>query len=129
MSDNDQRIEGITGTPRRRRWMAVQKPRIIEHGYEPGETVSAVARRHGVSINLVFRRQRLMNEGGRIAVRSDETVVGHSQVRKLEERVRNLERLLCRKAVEMEILKDTLDKSEQKKQTLRFLSQPKGGSP
>lgn len=127
MSDDYQRIEVITGTPRRRRWTAEQKIRIIEESYEPGETVSAVARRHGVAANLVFRWRRLMNEGGSIAVSSDETVVGNSQVRKLEQQVRDLERLLGRKTMEVEILKDALDKSEQKKRTLRLLSQSKGG--
>jgi len=55
MSDDYQRIEVITGTARRRRWTGEQKLRIIEETYEPGESVSAVARRHGVAANLVFR--------------------------------------------------------------------------
>ena len=64
MSDDYQRIEVITGTARRRRWTGKQKLRIIEETYESGESVSAVARRHGVAANLVFRWRRLMNEGG-----------------------------------------------------------------
>lgn len=128
MSDEYQRIEVITGTARRRRWTAEQKIRIIEESYEPGETVSAVARRHGVAANLVFRWRRLMNEGGSIAVGSDETVVGNSQVRKLEDRVRDLERLLGRKTMEVEILKEALDRAESKKRTLRLLSHSMGAS-
>ena len=100
---------------------------IIEETYESGESVSAVARRHGVAANLVFRWRRLMNEGGSIAVSSDESVVGNSEVRKLEDRVRDLERLLGRKTMEVEILKDALDKAESKKRTLRLLSQSKDG--
>jgi len=57
------------------------------------EAVSAVALRHDVAANLVFRWRRLMSEGGRIAVSSDEMVVSNSEVRKFEERVRELERL------------------------------------
>ncbi len=114
MSDDYQRIEVITGTARRRRWTSEQKLRIIEETYEPGESVSAVARRHGVAANLVFRWRRLMDEGGSIAVSSDETVVGNSEVRKLEDRVRDLERLLGRKTMEVEILKDALDRAESK---------------
>jgi len=128
MSDEYQRIEVITGTPRRRRWTAEQKIRIIEESYELGETVSAVARRHGVAANLVFRWRRLMSEGGSIAVGSDESVVGNSQVRKLEDRVRDLERLLGRKTMEVEILKEALDRAESKKRTLRLLSHSMGDS-
>lgn len=50
-----------------------------------------------------------MSEGGKQAVRADEEVVPASDVRKLEERVRELERLLGRKTMEVEILKEALD--------------------
>ena len=59
---------------------------------------------------------------------SDEPVVASSEVRRLEERVRDLERLLGRKTMEVEILKEALAKSESKKPSLRLLSQPKDGS-
>ena len=52
MSDGYQRIEVITGTPRRRRCSTDQKVQIIEQTFEPGETVSTVARRNGASRRL-----------------------------------------------------------------------------
>ena len=128
MSDDYQRIELITGTARRRYWSTEQKLRIIDQSFEPGETVSSVARRHGVAANLLYRWRRLMSEGGATAVGSDEPVVGNSEVRKLEERVRELERLLGRKTMENEILREALAKVHAKKPTLRLLSSPKGGS-
>jgi transposase len=87
MSEEYRRIELITGTPRRRRWPTEEKLRIIEESFEPGESVSSVARRHGVAPNLLFRWRRLMSEGGVTAVGSDEPVVGNSEVRRLEEKV------------------------------------------
>ena len=128
MSDDYQRIELITGTSRRRYWSTEQKLRIIEESFEPGETVSSVARRNGVAANLLYRWRRLMSEGGVTAVGSDEAVVGSSEVRKLEERVRDLERLLGRKTMENEILREALTKAGSKKPILRPLSLPKGGS-
>jgi transposase len=76
MSDEYQRIELITGAARRRRWTTEQKLQIIEASYEPGESVSSVARWHGVAPNLLYRWRRLMAEGGAAAVGSDEPVVG-----------------------------------------------------
>lgn len=128
MSDDYQRIELITGTARRRYWSTEQKLRIIEESFEPGETVSSVARRNGVAANLLYRWRRLMSEGGVTAVGSDEPVVGNSEVRKLEERVRDLERLLGRKTMENEILREALAKANSKKPILRPLSLPKGVS-
>jgi transposase len=127
MSEDYRRIELITGTARRRYWSTKQKLRIIEESFEPGETVSSVARRNGVAPNLLYRWRRLMSEGGVTAVGSDEPVVGNSEVRKLEERVRELERLLGRKTMENEILREALARSQAKKPTLRPLSLPKGG--
>jgi transposase len=54
--------------------------------------------------------------------------VGTSEVRRLEDRVRELERLLGRKTMENEILREALAKAQAKKQTLRPLSLPRDGS-
>lgn len=45
---------------------------------------------------------------------SDETVVGNSEVKKLEERVHELERMLGRKTLEAEILREPLSKAQSK---------------
>ena len=55
---------------------------------------------------------------GKEAVRADEDVVAASEVRRLEERVRDLERMLGRKTLEVEILKEALDLARVKKPTL-----------
>src|SRR5580704_14093379 len=59
----------------------------------------------GLSPSMVFRWRQLMNEGGKEAVRADDQVVAASELRRLEERVRELERLLCLKTMEVGILK------------------------
>ena len=59
-----------------------------------------------------------MTEGGTVAIEADDRVTGNQDVCKLEERVRELERLLGRKTMEVEILKEALAKSQSKKQIL-----------
>lgn len=62
-----------------------------------------------------------------MAVGSDEPVVGASEVRKLEERVRDLERLLGRKTMENEILREALNQARAKKQIWHLpLPSPRG---
>lgn len=63
-----------------------------------------------------------------MAVGSNEPVVGASEVRKLEDRVRELERLLGRKTMENEILREALAKTQAKKPTWRLPSSPQDGS-
>jgi transposase-like protein len=71
MSDDYRRVEIITGTARRRRWRTQDKLRMIEETLLPGESISAVARRHGVAPNLLYRWRRLMTEGGAVAIEAD----------------------------------------------------------
>jgi transposase len=53
------RLEVFTGTGRRRAWTAEQKAGIVAESCRGGETVSAVARRHGLTPQQLFgwRRQ------------------------------------------------------------------------
>ena len=65
MSDDYQRIETVTGTPRRRRWTAEQKLRIVEErATEAARASQQWARRCGVTANLLHRWRRLTAEGG-----------------------------------------------------------------
>jgi len=109
MSDTFSKVEVITGVARRRRFPTELKLAVVAETMQPGMSVSYVARRHGLSPSLVFRWRQLMSEGGKEAVRADDEVVAASEVRRLEERVRELERLLGRKTMEVEILKEALD--------------------
>jgi transposase len=69
-----------------------------------------------------------MAEGGQEAVRADEEVVPISRVRDLENRVRELERLLGRKTMETEILREALEQARPKKHAWRLPSPPRDGS-
>jgi transposase len=52
------RLEVFTGTGRRRAWTAEQKAQIVAESYRGGETVSAVARRHGLTPQQLFGWRR-----------------------------------------------------------------------
>lgn len=61
------RLEVFTGSGRRRRWTAAQKAQIVAEIYESGETVCAVARRHGLTPQQLFgwrRNARRREEDG-----------------------------------------------------------------
>ena len=51
----------------------------------------------------------MLEGGGHAAVQADEDIGGASQVRELEKRVRHLERMLGKKTMEAEILKEALE--------------------
>jgi len=115
-------VKVISSVQRRRPWSTAEKIRLVEETMQPGISVSYVARRAGVAPSLLFNWRRRMLEGGLQAVAADEDVVGASRVRELERRVRELERLLGRKTMEVEILKEALDLARIKKPPLQLPS-------
>lgn len=55
-------IEILTEQERRRRRTALEKIAIVQETLEPGASVSAVARRHGVNANQVFGWRKRRNQ-------------------------------------------------------------------
>ena len=108
-------IEIITSVQRRRRWSPGEKKAIVEETEQPGMSISAVARKYGLHPNQLFTWRRLMHEGALSAVTAGEAVVPVSEAKELRFRIRELERLLGRKPMEMEILKDAVRIAREKK--------------
>lgn len=114
-STKPEQIEIITSVQRRRRWNSQEKLVIVEESELPGMSVSAVARKHGVSPSLLFTWRRLAREGKLSALQAGEAVVGAAEVRRLKTRIRELERILGKKTLENEILKDAVEIAREKK--------------
>jgi transposase len=108
-------VEVLTGNPRRRRWSAEQKKAMVLEAEQPGMSISLVARKYELHPNQIFRWRRLLHEGALTAMRADEELVPASDVRELRRQIRELERLLGRKTLENEILKDALRIAREKK--------------
>jgi len=114
-SNKREQIEVVTSKERRRRWAPAEKKLIVQETYEPGVTVSLVARRHGIPPSQLFYWRRRMEDGALTAVGSEEKVVPESQVRELETKIRRLERILGQKTVDIEILKEAIRIGREKK--------------
>jgi len=86
-------------------------------------SVSLVARQHGVAPNQVFTWRALS------AIGAGEEVVAASEYRALQHQVRELQRLLGKKTLETEILREALDLVQPKKRLLRSPSPARAGAP
>ncbi len=125
MTGKIDRVEVITSVQRRRRWSAEDKARIVQETYAPGMSVSVVVRQHGIAPNQLFTWRRLYADGALSAVGAGEEVVPASDYRALQQQVRELQRLLGKKTLEDEILREALDVAQPKK---RLLRSPSSGS-
>ena len=122
MTGKIDRIEVITSVQRRRRWSAEEKARIVQE--TPACAGAGSARRdyrcrwwrqHGIAPNQVFTWRRLYAEGALSAVGAGEEVVPASEYRALQHQVRELQRLLGKKTLENEVLRDALELAQPKK--------------
>jgi transposase len=113
---------------RRRRFTLQQKQEFLAEAAQPGNSVSAVARRYGISPSLLFVWKRQMEAGALTGLELGEGVVGESEVKVLKARVRELERMLGRKTAEAEVLKDALELVHSKKLPWRGGSSNNGGT-
>jgi transposase len=128
MTGKIEQVEVITSVQRRRRWSAEEKAAIVQETYAPGMSVSLVARRHGIAPNQLFTWRRLYASGALSAVGAGEDVVAASEYRALQHQVRELQRLLGKKTLENEILREALDLAQPKKRLLRAPSPARDGT-
>ena len=117
-------IHVVTEVQRRRRFSVEQKIRCVQETNQPGMTVSHIARKYGISPSLLFLWRNRMAEGGKKAIAVDDEVVAAAEVKELKLRIRELERVLGKKTLENEILKDAVDLARQKKLISQLPSLP-----
>jgi transposase len=66
------RLEVFTGAGRRRTWSDEEKARVVAEIETSGDSVSGVARRHGLSPQQLFGWRRQVRESQTVASRDDE---------------------------------------------------------
>lgn len=108
-------VEVIIGSERRKRYRTEDKIAMLEEAQQPGNTYSGVARKYGVSLSLMFVWRKQYEMGAFTSVKAGEEVVPASEFRALQQRNRELERLLGKKTMENEILQDAVRIGREKK--------------
>jgi transposase len=114
-NSNVEPIEVLTQPEQRRRRSVDEKLAIVRETFEPGASVSGVARRHQVNANQVFAWRKLYQDGSLSAVSAGEQVVPASDLVEAMKQIRELQRLLGKKAMEVEILREAVEYGRAKK--------------
>ena len=88
---------------------------MVRKTYEPGMSVSLVARQEGGAASLLFTWRRLDREGALVAVSAGEAVVPASELAAARAEIAKLQRVLGKKTLENEILKEAVEIAAKKK--------------
>jgi len=115
MTSRNSKEPEVLDSERRRRWSAGEKLSMVRETYEPGMTVSLIARKHGVNPNQVFHWRKLERIGALTAVSAGETVVPAAELEAARRQIRELQRLLGKKTLEAEILKEAMEVARERK--------------
>lgn len=108
-------MEVLVGPERRRRWSAEEKLAIVRESFDSGRTVSTVARQHGVSPSQLFQWRKLHQDGSLAAVVAGEDVVPASELSEALKQIKELQRLLGKKTMENEMLRETVETMKSQK--------------
>ncbi|WP_114142922.1 IS3 family transposase [Escherichia coli] len=105
----------VLGPEKRRRRTTQEKIAIVQQSFEPGMTVSLVARQHGVAVSQLFLWRKQYQEGSLTAVAAGEQVVPASELAAAMKQIKELQRLLGKKTMENELLKEAVEYGRGKK--------------
>ncbi|MEV8755771.1 IS3 family transposase, partial [Klebsiella variicola] len=105
----------VLGPEKRRRRSVQEKIAIVQQSFEPGMTVSLVARQHGVAASQLFLWRKQYQEGSLTAVAAGEQVVPASELASAMKQIKELQRLLGKKTMENELLKEAVEYGRPKK--------------
>lgn len=114
-SQKNKMVEVLTGPERRRRRTPQEKINIIQHTMQPGMSVSHVARLYGINANQIFKWRKQYENGSLTALKSGEDVVPASELAAANKQIRELQRLLGKKTMEAELLKEAVEFGRAKK--------------
>ncbi|WIF80235.1 IS3 family transposase [Escherichia coli] len=105
----------VLGPEKRRRRTTQEKIAIVQQSFEPGMTVSLVARQHGVAASQLFLWRKQYQEGSLTAVAAGEQVVPASELAAAMKQIKELQRLLGKKTMENELFKEAVEYGRGKK--------------
>jgi transposase len=111
--------ERKTEVQRRRRWAPEHKIDLVKKTFEPGMTVSMVARQAGIATAQLFQWKKAYREGSLVAVCTSESDISPSELVEALRRIQQLEAALGRKTLENEMLKDAVEYGRARKWMVR----------
>ncbi|WP_228393860.1 IS3 family transposase [Pseudomonas helleri] len=115
MTNSNDKGGELLGQERRRRWSTEQKLAMVRESLEPGQSVSVVARRNGINANQLFLWRKLYQDGSLSAVSAGEAVVPASELSDALKQIRELQRMLGKKTMEAEVLKEAVEIARSRK--------------
>jgi transposase len=101
------------GKPSRtvRRFSLTEKIAIVRESMAPGVAASFVARRHGIAVNVLYYWRKAYRDVATTDLTAENGDASDAEIADLRLQVRNLERLLGQRTLEIALLRERLGKA------------------
>ena len=99
----------------RRRFTAEQKLAIVQASYQPGVLVVETSRKYNIGLSTLLTWRRRTAEGSLMSVKENSPVVAASEVKKLKKQIAQMQRLLGKKSLQIELLQEAVAIGRKKK--------------
>jgi transposase len=97
----------------RRLFTIDQKKKIVEEMLTC--TAAEVSRKYGVGVGMLYRWRQTMTDGQNTALRTGESPVAASELKKAQDEIKRLQRALGKKTMECDILQEAVEIANKKK--------------
>ena len=99
----------LINTSPRKYLSAKQKLGIVQESYEATKSVAEVARKYNVGVSSLLKWRKLTAEGSLMTINKKEDLVPASEVKLLKNQIKQLQQLLGKKSLQVEILQEALE--------------------
>ena len=100
---------------RRKHFSAEEKLSIVQASYEVGNTIARVSREYDVGASTLVKWRRNALEGSLMGVKDDDVGISGTEAKKLKKEIEQLQKLLGKKSLQIEILQEAIELAREKK--------------
>lgn len=105
----------LTSTQPRNYVTTKQKLLIVQESFSENKSVAEIARKYNVGVSSLIKWRKRSVEGSLMTINKKEDLVPASEVKVLKNQIKQLQQLLGKKTVQVEILKEAIEIGREKK--------------
>jgi len=107
--------QNLTNVSPRNYVTAKQKLIIVQESYSADKSIAEVARKYNVGVSSLIKWRKRSTEGSLMTINKKEDLVPASEVKQLKNKIKQLQQLLGKKTMMVEILQEAIEIGREKK--------------
>ena len=107
--------QNLTNVSPRNYVTAKQKLLIVQESFSATQSIAEIARKYNVGVSSLIKWRKRSNEGSLMTINKKEDLVPASEVKQLKNKIKQLQQLLGKKTMMVELLQEAIEIGREKK--------------